>query len=61
MHTPWRKSSRSYGNNNCVEAAIVDHAPHVRDSKYPGMGSVPLSNDAWTALLKSVRDGRLDN
>lgn len=58
---PWRKSSRSAQQGNCVEVApSASGGRRVRDSKQPDAGFHQVSRSAWTAFLKSVKDGRFD-
>jgi hypothetical protein len=52
FHTPWRKSSLSGGDSNCVEVAF---GAGVRDSKNPEAGQLPLRGDAYQALLSFAR------
>jgi Domain of unknown function (DUF397) len=54
----WKKSSRTYGNGNCVEVAARsgDHV-NVRDSKNPGGAMLRFTPAEWTAFLAGLRDG----
>ncbi|MFE5805721.1 DUF397 domain-containing protein [Streptomyces sp. NPDC056491] len=55
----WRRSSRSTGMNNCVEAAVLQDGPvgllAVRDSKRTDGPAVLFTGPAWTGFLASVR------
>ncbi|MEV7563372.1 DUF397 domain-containing protein [Streptomyces sp. NPDC048331] len=52
----WRRSSRSTGMNNCVEAAVLDGGLlAVRDSKRTDGPAVLFTGPAWTGFLASVR------
>ncbi|GHH85146.1 hypothetical protein GCM10018793_52000 [Streptomyces sulfonofaciens] len=55
----WRRSSRSTGANNCVEAAALAAGPGaglvaVRDSKRPEGPAVLFPPAAWRAFLEKV-------
>ncbi|MFB6562749.1 DUF397 domain-containing protein [Streptomyces sp. NPDC056400] len=51
----WRRSSRSTGMNNCVEAAVLDGGLlAVRDSKWTDGPAVLFTGPAWTGFLASV-------
>nr|WP_107904878.1 DUF397 domain-containing protein [Streptomyces chartreusis] len=54
----WRKSSYS-GNTggDCVEVADVTPRIAVRDSKNPGVGTVTLAPEAYTAFVAFVAEG----
>ncbi|MFJ6760060.1 MULTISPECIES: DUF397 domain-containing protein [unclassified Streptomyces] len=52
----WRRSSRSTGMNNCVEAAALDGGLlAVRDSKRTDGPAVLFTGPAWDGFLASVR------
>lgn len=44
----WRKSSRSFNSNDCVE---VGRRIGIRDSKAPST-HLSVSTDAWSAFLR---------
>ncbi|WP_327298936.1 MULTISPECIES: DUF397 domain-containing protein [unclassified Streptomyces] len=51
----WRRSSRSTGMNNCVEAALLDSGLlAVRDSKRVNHPALLFEAGAWTCFLASV-------
>ncbi|GFH34761.1 DUF397 domain-containing protein [Streptomyces pacificus] len=57
--TPWRRSSRSVGTNNCVETArCPDGALSVRDSKNPGLRYLVFSPGAWTGFVRGLDDAQ---
>jgi hypothetical protein len=56
----WRRSSRSYGGGNCVEAAphhgaLID----VRDSKNPRSAVLQFTAAQWNDFVAGVRSGGL--
>ncbi|MGW6461629.1 DUF397 domain-containing protein [Streptomyces sp. NPDC055078] len=51
----WRRSSRSTGANNCVEAArLPDSTLAVRDSKAVTRRPLHFSPEAWSRFLTGV-------
>ncbi|HEY1968316.1 MAG TPA: DUF397 domain-containing protein [Pseudonocardia sp.] len=58
----WFKSSRSGGNDTCVEVAFRPDGPVcLRDSKSGDVGPVlRFTVDGWHAFLAGVRDGEFD-
>jgi len=53
----WRKSSRSGGGENCVEAARTDDGVMVRDSKNPAGPRLAFTRAEWKRFLASVKAG----
>lgn len=54
----WRKSSRSAGAGECVEAGNGPGAVAVRDSRDRGAGPVlTFTPDAWTAFTAGLKAG----
>ena len=56
----WRRSSRSYGNGACVEAAVwCGKRVDVRDSKNPHGAVLRFTPAGWKAFVADVRSGEL--
>lgn len=56
----WRKSSRSWGNGNCVEAAqLPEGQVGVRDSKNPRGGVIRFSPSGWNSFLAGLQGGKV--
>jgi hypothetical protein len=55
IRTPWRKSSYSAHDANCVEVAVDRENAGVRDSKNPASGHLVLDLVAYQALLTFAR------
>ena len=56
----WRRSSRSYGGGQCVEAAAHHGALiDVRDSKNPRGVVLRFTPAEWNAFIAGVRSGSL--
>ncbi|MEU6018025.1 DUF397 domain-containing protein [Streptomyces sp. NPDC047515] len=54
----WRRSSRSTGMNNCVEAASFgDGRLAVRDSKDVSRPPLRFSSAAWTTFVSGLHRG----
>ncbi|MDG4828998.1 DUF397 domain-containing protein [Solwaraspora sp. WMMD1047] len=53
----WRKSSRSSGDGQCTEVAVLGDAVGVRDSKDPAGPALRFSPTAWTAFVAGLKDG----
>jgi Domain of unknown function (DUF397) len=54
----WRRSSRSYGGGNCIEAAAWHGALiDVRDSKNPQGAVLRFRAAQWNAFVAGVRSG----
>lgn len=52
LSVTWTRSSRSGGNNNCLEVAIANPGGvYVRDSKRPAGPALVIPSRAWTAFL----------
>jgi hypothetical protein len=47
----WRKSSRSFNSNDCVE---IGRGIGIRDSKAPAT-HLTVSTEAWSAFLRRVK------
>ncbi len=59
--TAWIKSSLSFANGNCVEAArLCDGHIGVRDSKDPDGAVLRFTPAEWIAFLGGVRNGEFD-
>jgi Domain of unknown function (DUF397) len=54
---PWRKSSYSNGQANCVEIASQPGTLAVRDSKDPEGARLAFTRDGWQAFTRRVRNG----
>ena len=58
----WIKSSLSYSNGNCVEAAkLGDGHVAVRNSRSPSWPVLRFTPDEWDAFLAGVSNGEFDN
>jgi hypothetical protein len=55
----WRKSSKSTGQNDCVEIARTGTAVLIRDSKNRGGGHLAVSARTWASLITSIKHGGL--
>jgi hypothetical protein len=53
--TPWRKSSFSAANANCVEVAMAPEVVGMRDSKDADGAVVVVPVDSWARLVARVR------
>jgi hypothetical protein len=59
-YTNWHKSTRSGGDDNCVELATAATRIGVRDSKDPTGAIVAFDGAAWTRFLVGIKAGEFD-
>jgi hypothetical protein len=52
---PWRKSTRSANNGECVEVTTAGERVAVRDSKNPAGAVLRYSAEAWQTFLTRTR------
>ncbi|HKH06008.1 MAG TPA: DUF397 domain-containing protein [Acidimicrobiales bacterium] len=61
-HSPWRKSSHSYGAGECVELARLDGGRiGLRDSKDPGGPVLRFTVAEVAAFVAAVKAGEFDD
>jgi hypothetical protein len=56
----WHKSTRSSGNGNCVEVAMLDDAVAVRDTKDRSGPVLVFTPAEWGAFVAGAKDGEFD-
>ncbi|GLI02077.1 DUF397 domain-containing protein [Phytohabitans aurantiacus] len=56
----WRKSTRSSGNGNCVEIAILDREIAVRDTKDRSGPVLQFTPVQWSAFVAGTKNGDFD-
>jgi len=56
----WRKSTKSNGQNACVEVATVDHAIAVRDSKDLAGPVLIFNHRDWASFLTATKERPTD-
>ena len=54
---PWRKSTYSNGQANCIEAASQPGAVAIRDSKDPNGPRLAIPAAGWQAFTRALKDG----
>jgi Domain of unknown function (DUF397) len=58
----WVKSSHSFANGNCVEAAeLPDGHIGVRDSKSPHGPVLRFTPEEWNAFVAGIHSGEFDH
>ena len=56
----WFKSTRSSGNGNCVEVAILDRGVAVRDTKDRSGPVLQFTPVQWSAFVAGTKNGDFD-
>jgi hypothetical protein len=51
---PWRKSSYSGANGDCLEAGGTANIIAARDSKQPQAPHLAFRHDAWSAFVRAI-------
>jgi hypothetical protein len=58
----WRKSTRSIGNGQCVEAArMTDGRFVMRDSMDTSGPVILFSQREWRVFVRDIKDGEFDS
>jgi hypothetical protein len=57
---PWKTSTRSGTNGNCVEVAVTADTIYVRDTKDRSLSPHSYTRAEWAAFVDGVKDGEFD-
>ena len=57
---PWRKSSYSNGQANCIEVASTARAVAVRDTKDPSGPALAFAPPGWQAFTRRIKGASAD-
>jgi len=57
---PWRTSSFSWPDNQCVEVAVGTDAVALRDSKNPADAVLVFHHAEWSAFVAGITAGEFD-
>jgi hypothetical protein len=57
---PWKVSTRTGGEGNCVEVAVTDETIYVRDTKDRSKAPHAYTRAEWDAFIGGVKDGEFD-
>ena len=57
LTSPWRKSSRSTGGNDCIEVAQAGTSCLIRDSKDPAGALLAVSAQTWAVFTRDIKHG----
>lgn len=55
IDTPWRKSSYSGNDSDCVEVALGSAVVGVRDSKQPEAGHLAVETTAFRSFVNHIK------
>ena len=55
LTSPWRKSSRSTGGNDCIEVAQTAVSCLIRDSKNPSGARLAVRPRTWAAFIGDIK------
>lgn len=59
LNTPWKKSSYSAANGDCVETSLANGCVGVRDSKNPAQPALWFRPAQWQGFISAIkRDDR---
>ncbi len=61
LTSPWRKSRRSTGGNDCVEVAQAGTSCLIRDSKNPDGARLAVRPQTWAASIRDIKHGTYDS
>lgn len=55
----WRKSSRSWHNDNCVEVRLLEGLVEMRNSRSPSGPILRFDRSAWESFVVAIKTGSL--